>query len=820
MGKSIRVALAMGGGTSQGTFSGVALTEALKLLVLYGDGGKPCEDVTIDAMSGASAGSITLAILLRTLMVPVEHEATADARLKRLHGKAYSKAAPAIRRLLLALQSTQDQQWKLWARHAFIQALLGTWPGQDRSSRRTDAGLLYRRLLDDMARFYLDPQGINLDAAALLAPRVLFCCTLANLTPIRQHAERDLMPGPDPSRPLAALADALSSKSHRDLRVFDINLEALPQAVDPDTYPESWVRCHPGAGDASRHALDLRTVEAWGPLAATAMASGAFPFGFAPISLTRHAWELPSQWPWEPAERPTHAFTYVDGGTFENEPLREAFRLAAFLDATHRDGAERIVLFVDPNVSSLDQVSFRVPILRRFGREGKPLKTPARLAAHVGTMFQAIRDQASAREADRAFSTRALFPLRDQQRRALWATVAPAGAPLAGSAGDALRALRSQCEELLHQRKSGLPASLLTLPAELQRVIDEELRATAPPAGLAALRDSARVHAFCDSPAPEQDPAADLWLYLLHCVFLDLSLDLSGKRPATIVPVAPLWDPHDAGSAFDLPNEAVGTFAGFFSATAQRYTFRAGRHCAARFLQACGVIPGSTPIPDRPTWRWPGEDSGEFTEEAFRAEVRQGLEPLLDRLREVVDDADVLPVFDGLIARAVVKRVETGLEAGLETRDRWLRSYELRLFVPGKDYVLLDPQGKVATGFETTRLEGRYTLVTVADHAVSRLTREGLGWQVSSGHLFVRRWNQSLGIVCTVALPSEEQVARAATLANPVFEVTIGPDDRPAGQPGVIAADRWGLRDDVECLDDLLFRRPRPQSLPDNGIEP
>lgn len=68
--KQLKVCLAMGGGVSLGSYSGAALTEALKLLVLYGQDyeGNSYESVEVDGMSGASAGSIALAIMMRCLI--------------------------------------------------------------------------------------------------------------------------------------------------------------------------------------------------------------------------------------------------------------------------------------------------------------------------------------------------------------------------------------------------------------------------------------------------------------------------------------------------------------------------------------------------------------------------------------------------------------------------------------------------------------------------------------------------------------------------------------------------------------------------------
>ena len=68
--KKLKVFLSMGGGVSLGAFSGAALTEALKSLVLFcrDKYGNKYDDVILDGMSGASAGSVSLAIMIRCLI--------------------------------------------------------------------------------------------------------------------------------------------------------------------------------------------------------------------------------------------------------------------------------------------------------------------------------------------------------------------------------------------------------------------------------------------------------------------------------------------------------------------------------------------------------------------------------------------------------------------------------------------------------------------------------------------------------------------------------------------------------------------------------
>ena len=65
MGKTLKLGFAMGGGVSLGSFSGAALTETIKLALLYGTDkdGNPYENVVVDVFSGASAGAMSLGVM-------------------------------------------------------------------------------------------------------------------------------------------------------------------------------------------------------------------------------------------------------------------------------------------------------------------------------------------------------------------------------------------------------------------------------------------------------------------------------------------------------------------------------------------------------------------------------------------------------------------------------------------------------------------------------------------------------------------------------------------------------------------------------------
>ena len=72
MGKVLKLGFAMGGGVSLGSFSGASLTEAIKLALLYGtdETGTPYDKIIVDVFSGASAGAMSLGIMLKALAFP------------------------------------------------------------------------------------------------------------------------------------------------------------------------------------------------------------------------------------------------------------------------------------------------------------------------------------------------------------------------------------------------------------------------------------------------------------------------------------------------------------------------------------------------------------------------------------------------------------------------------------------------------------------------------------------------------------------------------------------------------------------------------
>ncbi|MCH8487389.1 MAG: hypothetical protein LAT75_11035, partial [Candidatus Cyclonatronum sp.] len=97
MARELRLAMAMGGGVSLGTFSGGALTQSLKLLFINNlvnwiNEEDSYDRIVIDAFSGASAGALSLTLMLRAMCFPeegvLEEGAELNTRLKaKLHNE-------------------------------------------------------------------------------------------------------------------------------------------------------------------------------------------------------------------------------------------------------------------------------------------------------------------------------------------------------------------------------------------------------------------------------------------------------------------------------------------------------------------------------------------------------------------------------------------------------------------------------------------------------------------------------------------------------------------------------------------------------------
>lgn len=97
---------------------------------------------------------------------------------------------------------------------------------------------------------------------------------------------------------------------------------------------------------------DIQNAETWQSIIAYGISSGAFPFAFPPFELERYTWQFaPAAFSPDPS-----IYSYVDGGTFNNQPIGEAVRLSRHADGPG-GGNDRKYLFVSASANNSTAVT-------------------------------------------------------------------------------------------------------------------------------------------------------------------------------------------------------------------------------------------------------------------------------------------------------------------------------------------------------------------------------------------------------------------------------------------------------------------------------
>lgn len=825
MAKTLRIGFAVGGGNSLGTFNGAALTQALKLLLLRGvdSEGNSYRRVEVDVFSGASAGSLSLALMLRGLSYPVpERQRTAKAHLTDEFGNEFTGKTKKERKALTAAQILQDVQEEVWVREINLENLLGMGsPGATKRTRFT-SGIFDRGAVEELARKHLafpapgagrDGHPADFSGRQLLADRVLFACSIANLSPILADATGEF---PATAGGPRGLSDGMMSKVHNELRVFDLNFTSVPvdSLTDKGVFPRRWCRYHTGprvrdTGLSGRGIGDLRGARAWSKIAATSVASSAIPFAFEPVPLERRSYEFgeteggkASSWPQALKGKDRQIFTYVDGGTFNNEPLREAFRLASFIDAQNpEEDFERLIIFVDPNVETPDP-SLGLPHLQRWlldrpnrllgSLDGVDLErktTLDRLIPLAGTVFQAVTNESRVVEADKVFQTRNNFRIRNLIREELAGALSPAPDP------SVLSSLVSKLRGLLEIDETGamVPAGALTLERELRRVLVEE---RGSPEALVQLHGKSPedVRAFVDDPGSAPDEERGPWLRALTCVAVDRIMDLEGKMERSrLVAISPATDPAHPGRTEKLPGGLANGFGGFMSELAGEHEVELARYCAQLFLQAGSRIKRN---------KLPGKPDFSRNRAQYLKDVRTGLETVENRIVDILADSHV-DLLSWIPAR-ILRHLVQGKLANLGKEPDDSIRYEIRLEVPSRRFEF-DGRGWGDRDQKPRRIDGKFYLITFASYHPNR-QKPWTGAHVSGKkqRLRVDRGRKG-GITgkrfCTVDLPEEATLERGRTFPYPVLTARVKKSD----QGGPIESKRWKMVNLVEGLDRTIL---------------
>jgi predicted acylesterase/phospholipase RssA len=543
---AVKVSLVMSGAVSLGSFHAGVVTELLHALDWFCAHGQPCE---LDVITGASAGSITAAVVANVVMNDFTQRIN-------LH--------------------------EAWIKDINIEDLLQDAPDNAFLSQAPIFAIASKRL------------AARLVQRAPFAPvemRVGF--TLSNMNGV--------------DRQLQSMKGSFRSTFFDDHKTYRLASEGDIPPTDRDKV------------------LSVQRQETWEDVSKFAIASGGFPFAFAPMKLTRYPWEYALLAPNFFANQ-SMDFFYVDGGTFNNQPLGEAVWLSRLADQGS-PGQPRKYVFVSANVNnSMYEAKFGDP-------QATTWQTARRLALIIF---------AQSRTSD---WIRSLL-INDQVQ---WRN-------------DVFRALAELVRDTTVVDPGGFLDRLRNLAATMLPTSQQHPGARAPQMSVQELFDAtaAKFKPLLDQVAAARPGLGDrdrevlIWLFLL----LDHVSDLDERKQIDIIEINPEGR---------LAGEQLEAFGGFFEENWREYNFRQGRIIAHRQLaNALGDYPkeasGDYEIPDD----WEG-----FPKATLKATNRAARERFRDRVVSRVLDIVQMNLtsrwpLSWLIRRGISNAVRSRLNNWLE----------------------------------------------------------------------------------------------------------------------------------------------------------
>jgi predicted acylesterase/phospholipase RssA len=540
----LRVTLIMGGGVSLGSFSGGALSRTLRLLSEAAR-----VPARVDAVSGASAGSMTLALAAYHLF----------------------RGSP--------LTQLEEDLRRAWVEDISFDGLHpADLPSHAEPSIFTDRQIrtIAQRVLDFRAWPGTPPNPLFADGLV-----VSFALTNLNGVPIRAEGQIIRQAEAGGGRPTGAdsvFADAVQTTFHDDVIRFVLRRPTPQQESAPDWLTggrERWIsEAGHQAGRLQARLLlpwtDQESRRGWEVFREAAIASGAFPAAFPPVRLGRRKEEYVA-WPDELADG-QFTYDYLDGGILRNEPLREAIHLASEQD---RDAPrERVYIFIDPNVSGtreLYPLAFNQParLKQDTDAEGRVLRQTveapgylSRLGGVLGRAGGVLASQAAFRDWIRAARVNSQVEWRDQAVRII-------GGLQPGPGSDAPERIDALLREIYQEkilRSPGGPSSADEVTERANQALQRDLQARA---GGGEVTFSVR---------------------LLHLV--DLIANLRDKRKLNMVAITPASVPRGESTA--LAGNFLSNFGGFFERNYRVHDHLKGAYVADQVLHA--AIGSATPL--------------------------------------------------------------------------------------------------------------------------------------------------------------------------------------------------------------------------------
>jgi hypothetical protein len=284
VGKILKMGFAMGGGVSLGTFSGASLTESIKLAILFGvdENGQPYDQVEVDVFSGASAGAMSLGVMLKTLAFPSQDQAMRAEAWFQLNSQYTIPADfPDLKKQqLIDAQLSQQTMNQVWVDEISLERLLDPNPSGKVPALKHQAGICNKAAVTDIAKAFMTPDIDDTRApktSTLLSQRVLYGCSISNLNPLKADARDRFLSSPNSD---TTAGEALISNFHREQRIFDINFSAIQSDKfdQQDIHPKRWMRFHWGASQHNA-TFDIREPKQWNHIPSSRSLQFSRPYG-------------------------------------------------------------------------------------------------------------------------------------------------------------------------------------------------------------------------------------------------------------------------------------------------------------------------------------------------------------------------------------------------------------------------------------------------------------------------------------------------------------------------------------------------------------
>jgi predicted acylesterase/phospholipase RssA len=411
--------------------------------------------------------------------------------------------------------------------------------------------VLDRRGVERLAHKHLDWPSGRAPSRTLLADRLLVGFTLLNYNGIPLEATRD-----------PALGDALATTLYRDFRWFCLEFAPSPKSPPPRAV----------------HYQHMDRSEPWQDILTTAVACGAFPLAFEPVRFKREPAEYEGLWRGVPA-----ALTFADGGTFNNEPLREAMEMARLQDESHpAHDFERVLIYIDPYLSG-SGFKAELGFGSALGAAADSPTPPGReLALTAGRLAQVVLGQAAFKDVLAAVKINHRLEWREGLRTLLRLLLAELGPDRVEALG---REVERELGRILSRKaKVALTPTYPEADSHPQDAIEQELRRVCREDG-----------------GSWENVSASNRLFFALGALIDQVAALNRRQNVPVIAVAPRLA-VSRGELLEAPlaGDFYLNFGGFFDRRFREHDFAAGEAMARWALgtQGRSLLKSAPALPD------------------------------------------------------------------------------------------------------------------------------------------------------------------------------------------------------------------------------